>query len=75
MIPIIQVNGMSRPVFEGEIVLNITSGNISLSPADVVMMKATILKEISFVAWVCLIIGFSFGVIAMYYYCKRKYEF
>lgn len=75
MIPIIQINGISQPIFEGETALNITSGNISLSPADIVMMKATILKEISFIAWVCLIIGFTIGAIAMYYYCKRKYEF
>lgn len=63
----------NRPVFEYEQTLNVTSGNITFTPADMVYMKGLILKEISLVAWICLIIGFSFGALAVYFYYRRKY--
>ena len=70
MIPITAAN---RPIFQNEQFLNITSGNITLTPGDIVYLKGIILKEISLVAWVCLIIGFAFGALAMHFYYRRKY--
>jgi hypothetical protein len=63
----------SKPVFENEQFLNVTSGNVTFTPADILYMKGLILKEISLVAWVCLIIGFAFGALAVYFYYRRKY--
>ncbi len=71
MIPL--TAALKTTVWELETGLNITPGNITLSPGDMVQIKAIILKEIALVAWACLIIGFAIGATATYYYCKRNY--
>lgn len=67
------INSVSRPVFVNETSLNVTTGGIPLSPSDIILIKAAFLQQISFVAWLCLFIGFTFGLIAGYIYCKRQY--
>jgi hypothetical protein len=52
--------------------LNVTSPNITMTPADFAALQQAIFNNTVFFGRVCLAVGFILGLIVMYFYMREK---